>query len=84
VRERIRTDQNIFDELRSIDFSKKIILVTGHRRKNFGQAFIDVCTALKEIAIGNNDVELVYPVYLNPNVKDPACSILSESKILGY
>jgi len=77
VRERVRAGQKTFDELTNIDFSKKIILVTGHRRENFGQKFIDICAALKEIAIHNKDVELVYPVHLNPNVKEPVYSILS-------
>jgi len=77
VRERVRAGQKTFDELINIDFSKKIILVTGHRRENFGQAFIDICAALKEIAGNNKDVELVYPVHLNPNVKEPVYSILS-------
>jgi len=56
-----------------------------HRRENFGQAFIDVCTALKEIAIGSNDVELVYPVHHYPNVKDLLLvAYFQESKILDY
>ena len=55
---------------------KKIILVTGHRRENFGQGFIDVCNALSEIAHNNKDVEIVYPVHLNPNVVVPVTKIL--------
>lgn len=61
----------------SIDLSKKIILVTGHRRENHGQGFINICEALKEIAITNPDVQIIYPVHLNPNVKEPVYEILS-------
>jgi len=59
-----------------IDFSKKIILVTGHRRENFGKPFENICYALKEIA-KREDVEIVYPVHLNPNVKKPVNEILN-------
>jgi len=62
----------------SIDLSKKIILVTGHRRENHGQGFINICEALKEIASTNPDVQIIYPVHLNPNVKEPVYEILSK------
>ncbi|UCN00606.1 UDP-N-acetylglucosamine 2-epimerase (non-hydrolyzing) [Sulfurimonas sp. SWIR-19] len=57
---------------------KKIILVTGHRRENFGKGFIDICEALKEIALENPQVDIVYPVHLNPNVQQPVKKILSN------
>ena len=60
--------------------SKKIILVTGHRRENFGQGFINICEALKEIALNNEDIEIVYPVHLNPHVQQPVKEILSDVK----
>jgi UDP-N-acetylglucosamine 2-epimerase (non-hydrolysing) len=60
--------------------SSKLILVTGHRRENFGQGFINVCEALKEIAIKNPDIDVVYPVHLNPNVKKPVTELLAEVK----
>lgn len=60
-----------------VDFSKKIILVTGHRRENFGKSFEEICNALKQIAEENQDVQLVYPVHLNPNVQEPVNKILS-------
>ena len=60
----------------SIDFSKKIILVTGHRRENHGDGFINICAALKEIAVLNPEVQVIYPVHLNPNVKGPVYEIL--------
>ncbi|WNL15960.1 UDP-N-acetylglucosamine 2-epimerase (non-hydrolyzing) [Arcobacter cryaerophilus gv. pseudocryaerophilus] len=58
---------------------KKIILVTGHRRENHGQGFINICEALKEIAITNPDIDIVYPVHLNPNVQKPVKEILSDT-----
>ena len=59
-----------------IDFSKKVILVTGHRRENFGDGFQNICKALVEIA-KDPAVEIVYPVHLNPNVQKPVESLLS-------
>ena len=59
---------------------KKIILVTGHRRENFGEGFTNICKALKKIADDNHDVDIVYPVHLNPNVQKPVKNILSNSK----
>ena len=61
-----------------IDNSRKIILVTGHRRENFGQKFINICEALKTIALNNRDIDIVYPVHLNPNVQKPVKEILSN------
>ena len=58
--------------------NKKIILVTGHRRENHGQGFINICKALKSIALNNKDVDIVYPVHLNPNVQRPVKEILSN------
>ena len=57
----------------------KFILVTGHRRENFGQGFIDICSALKRIAQTNPDVQIVYPVHLNPNVQKPVNEILGDT-----
>lgn len=58
---------------------KKIILVTGHRRENFGDGFINICEALKTIALNNPDIDIVYPVHLNPNVQKPVKVILSNT-----
>jgi UDP-N-acetylglucosamine 2-epimerase (non-hydrolysing) len=60
-----------------VDKSKRLILVTGHRRENHGQGFINICEALKEIAVSHADVQIIYPVHLNPNVKGPVYEILS-------
>ena len=56
----------------------KFILVTGHRRENHGQGFINICTALKEIALLNPSVDIVYPVHLNPNVQEPVKRLLHD------
>lgn len=60
-----------------IDFSKRLILVTGHRRESFGEQLKNICLAIKDIAEAHNDVEIVYPVHLNPNVQEPVREILS-------
>ena len=54
----------------NLNIKKKIILVTGHRRENFGVGFENICKALKKIANSNPDVDIVYPVHLNPNVQE--------------
>jgi len=61
-----------------INKNQKIILVTGHRRENFGEGFINICEALKDIAMSNPHVDIVYPVHLNPNVQKPVKEILSN------
>lgn len=57
---------------------KKLILVTGHRRESFGQGFEHICQALVEIARQNQNVQIVYPVHLNPNVSEPVNRILGQ------
>lgn len=61
-----------------IEKNKKIILVTGHRRESFGQGFINICEALGKIAYKNPNVDIVYPVHLNPNVQNPVKKMLSD------
>ncbi len=56
--------------------ARRLILVTGHRRENFGEGFINVCNALKNIALKHPDCDIVYPVHLNPNVRKPVNDIL--------
>ncbi|GHV69999.1 UDP-N-acetyl glucosamine 2-epimerase [Spirochaetia bacterium] len=56
---------------------KRYILVTGHRRENFGEGFLNICKALKEIAIQYPDIDIVYPVHLNPNVQKPVYELLA-------
>ncbi|PHR13752.1 MAG: UDP-N-acetylglucosamine 2-epimerase (non-hydrolyzing) [Aequorivita sp.] len=65
------------DNLKTIlNFKKKIVLVTGHRRENHGDGLISICAALKSIAQNNTEVEIIYPVHLNPNVKGPVNKLL--------
>lgn len=64
--------------LNILDPGKEMILVTGHRRENFGQGFINICEALRELAILRPSVQIVYPVHLNPNVQIPVNKILSN------
>lgn len=76
VVQRARLDESL---LADYDFShsgKRIILVTGHRRENFGEGFESICRGLAELA-RRDDVEIVYPVHLNPNVQRPVREILS-------
>jgi UDP-N-acetylglucosamine 2-epimerase (non-hydrolysing) len=56
---------------------KRYILVTGHRRENFGEGFLNICKALKEIALERPDIDIVYPVHLNPNVQKPVYELLA-------
>ena len=59
---------------------KKLILVTGHRRENFGDGFLNICEALQELSLKNADAQIIYPVHLNPNVQKPVKEILSNNK----
>ena len=66
-----------FDQMFEIDSSKRLILVTGHRRESFGDGFRSICSALSFLA-ARNDVQIIYPVHLNPNVKGPVEAELGE------
>jgi UDP-N-acetylglucosamine 2-epimerase (non-hydrolysing) len=61
-----------------LDTTKRLILVTGHRRENHGQGFVNICNALKQILQENSDVQVIYPVHLNPNVQKPVYKILKD------
>ncbi|TSJ49785.1 UDP-N-acetylglucosamine 2-epimerase (non-hydrolyzing) [Atlantibacter subterranea] len=82
VRDSILADEPRQRELASrypfLRDDKKLILVTGHRRESFGQGFEHICEALVEIARQNQDVQIVYPVHLNPNVSEPVNRILGQ------
>jgi UDP-N-acetylglucosamine 2-epimerase (non-hydrolysing) len=75
---KLKKDIEDFFKSLDIDFNKKIILVTGHRRENFGQGFINICDSLREVASKYPEVEIVYPVHLNPNVREPVFNILKN------
>lgn len=81
VKSKVETDQEIINQFEQqfdfLDSAKKLILVTGHRRENFGQGFLNICTALANIAKQYPDVQIVYPVHLNPNVQKPVNELLS-------
>ncbi|RMF92205.1 MAG: UDP-N-acetylglucosamine 2-epimerase (non-hydrolyzing) [Candidatus Schekmanbacteria bacterium] len=74
---KVEKKKRIPSKLKIIDFNKKVILVTGHRRENFGKGFENICTALKSLS-NNKDIEIVYPVHLNPNVQKPVKRILGN------
>lgn len=69
-------DKNIKQLENIINDSKRLILVTGHRRENHGQGFINICNALVKIARENKNVQIIYPVHLNPNVQKPVFELL--------
>ena len=62
-----------------LESNRRLILVTGHRRENFGQGFEEVCQALSEIVERHPNVEIVYPVHLNPNVREPVQRLLDNN-----
>lgn len=64
---------------KTLNFNKKTILVTGHRRESFGEGFVNICNSLLEIS-KRTDVEIVYPVHLNPNVKETVFELLSNKE----
>ena len=57
---------------------KKLVLITGHRRENFGDGFISMCTAIKDLTQKYPDVDFVYPMHLNPNVRKPIAEVFGE------
>ena len=81
---KIDTQPDLNDQLaRQFSFltsTRKMILVTGHRRENFGQGFARICQALANIALRFPDVDIIYPVHLNPNVQQPVKSLLAGIK----
>ncbi|CCJ73756.1 UDP-N-acetylglucosamine 2-epimerase [Cronobacter condimenti 1330] len=82
VRDRVMADEALRLRLETqypfLDVDKKLILVTGHRRESFGEGFEQICRALADIAAQNRDVQIVYPVHLNPNVTEPVNRILGH------
>ena len=89
VVDKIKADESLQQELASIlksagyDVSrlangKKLVLITGHRRENFGEGFINMCTAIKDLTIKYPDVDFVYPMHLNPNVRKPIHEVFGD------
>lgn len=84
VVERIKAPamQNKFaDQFDFLDHMKRLILVTGHRRENFGAGFENICRALSDIAKQHPDCEILYPVHLNPNVQEPVRRLLGNGTL---
>ncbi|WP_136468207.1 non-hydrolyzing UDP-N-acetylglucosamine 2-epimerase [Flagellimonas onchidii] len=71
------TDEEIEQLETLLEVDKKLVLVTGHRRENHGQGFINICEALKHLAEEHSDIQIIYPVHLNPNVQKPVYDILN-------
>lgn len=73
-------DLEITELRKKVNLEKKIILVTGHRRENHGEGFENICKALKTIADAHPEIQIVYPVHLNPNVQEPVNRLLKNIK----
>lgn len=82
VKQKVEQDQALVDQFQQqfsfLDINKKLILVTGHRRENFGQGFLNICQALANLAKKYPDIQIVYPVHLNPNVQQPVNTLLCD------
>ncbi|MBR4967693.1 MAG: UDP-N-acetylglucosamine 2-epimerase (non-hydrolyzing) [Bacteroidaceae bacterium] len=89
VVDRIKKDNTLDSELKKLlsqagydinrlSDDKKLVLITGHRRENFGDGFINMCTAIKDLTIKYPDVDFVYPMHLNPNVRKPIHEVFGE------
>ena len=89
VVDKIKNNKELDNELESVlskagydvnrlDNGKKLVLITGHRRENFGDWFINMCTAIKDLTIKHPNVDFVYPMHLNPNVRKPIHEVFGE------
>ena len=87
---KIKEDKSLNDGLKNLlsqagydvtrlDSGKKLVLITGHRRENFGDGFINMCTAIKDLTLKYPDVDFVYPMHLNPNVRKPIHEVFGEN-----
>jgi len=89
VLEKIKSDTDLqFSLLKEIEQSgynlnrqKKIVLITGHRRENFGDGFINICAAIKKLAEDNLNIDFVYPMHLNPNVRKPIKEVFGDIQL---
>lgn len=89
VVDKIKNDETLSNELKDIlskagydvnrlGNGRKLVLITGHRRENFGDGFISMCTAIKDLTNKYPDVDFVYPMHLNPNVRKPIHEVFGE------
>ena len=67
-----------YDVSRLVDSDRRLVLITGHRRENFGEGFINMCTAIRDLTRKYPDVDFVYPMHLNPNVRKPIHAVFGE------
>ena len=65
-------------DVHRLDGSRRLVLITGHRRENFGDGFIHMCQAIKDLSLKYPEVDFVYPMHLNPNVRKPIHSVFGE------
>ncbi|MGD9930770.1 MAG: non-hydrolyzing UDP-N-acetylglucosamine 2-epimerase [Mangrovibacterium sp.] len=93
VIDKIETNPGIIEDIRQLlgkhgisegllnawDSSRRLVLITGHRRENFGDGFLNICHAIKELAVSYPEADFVYPVHLNPNVKEPVFEVLGNN-----
>ena len=90
VVEKLKNDKSLADEqvkvlkeagydVTRLDSGKKLVLITGHRRENFGDGFISMVTAMKDLSEKYPDVDFVYPMHLNPNVRKPIHEVFGEN-----
>ena len=89
VVDKIKNDANLQNALANLlkdagydtarlDGSRRLVLITGHRRENFGDGFISMCTAIRDLAAKYPDVDFVYPMHLNPNVRRPIHEVFGD------
>jgi len=76
----MKLSNKLFQQIQKLGYSlstNRLVLITGHRRENFGNGFLNICSALKDLAYSYPSVDFVYPVHLNPNVQEPVKKILT-------
>lgn len=69
-----------YDPSRLDDGKRRLVLITGHRRENFGEGFINICNAIRDLAMRYPDVDFVYPMHLNPNVRRPIAEVFGTDR----
>ena len=65
-------------DVQRLQGKRRMVLITGHRRENFGEGFLNICHAIKSLSVKYPNVDFVYPMHLNPNVRKPVLEILGE------
>ena len=81
--EQINVLKNAGYDVTRLNGGKKLVLITGHRRENFGDGFISMVTAMKDLAERYPEVDFVYPMHLNPNVRKPIAQVFGEEAVSG-